>query len=173
MKLMTTFLFATTLALSISCDQAVVDNGPELPPITMEGNNTFGCLLNGKVWLPITNLDGGGLLAELQTAIDTLGITISADNARDDNGFTLAVYDSPIIKIGEPYDLTNPDFFVQFFWYDEATTCYFDEITSGVVTFTRFDTTTGIVAGTFEFGARSLNCNDRVVVTDGRFDLPF
>ena len=24
----------------------------ELPPITQEGKNTFGCLVNGKVWLP-------------------------------------------------------------------------------------------------------------------------
>lgn len=173
MKVMTTFLFAATLALSISCDQSVSNNDPELPPITMEGNNTFGCMLNGKVWLPIRDMSGGGILAELQTAIDTLGIIISADNARDDNGFTLSVFDSPTIKIGEPYDLTNPDFFVRFFWYNEATTCYFDEIESGIAIFSRFDMTAGIVAGTFQFRAHSLNCNDRVVVTEGRFDLTF
>jgi hypothetical protein len=26
--------------------------GDKLPPETQNGNNTFGCLLNGKVWLP-------------------------------------------------------------------------------------------------------------------------
>jgi len=109
----------------------------------------------------------------LQTAIDTLGVNIYADNARDDNGFTLAFYDSPTIKIGEPYDLTNPNFFVQYSWHDEAIVCFYEEIESGSIIFTRFDLTKGIVAGTFEFSAHSLDCSERVVVTEGRFDVTF
>lgn len=58
MKKYTTFLIvllATTL-LAASCkkDKAQDDRTEleKLPPITQTGANTFGCLVNGKAWLP-------------------------------------------------------------------------------------------------------------------------
>ena len=62
--------------------------------------------------------NGGGLFAEMQTAKDTIGINIYAESTRHNNGFTISVYDSPLIKIGEPYDLTDPKFFAQYSWHN-------------------------------------------------------
>jgi len=130
-------------------------------------------MLNGKVWIPISNFSEGGIFTELQTATDTVGVNIYADNAKDENGFTLSVYDSPAIKVGKLYNLTNPNFFVQYSRHDEEMVCFYEEIESGSIIFSRFDLTKGIVAGTFEFSAHSLDCSERVVVTDGRFDVTF
>ena len=51
--------------------------------------------------------------------------------------------------------------------------CFHEEIESGKIIFSRFDLTKRIAAGTFEFNAHSLDCNESVVFTQGRFDLSF
>lgn len=48
LKIMLLTIMATTISLSCSKDQ--------LPGVTQEGNNTFGCKINGKNWVP----HGGG-----------------------------------------------------------------------------------------------------------------
>lgn len=170
---MPVLFIAATLSSLIACDESDSKDASDLPPITMEGNNTFGCMLDGKVWIPISNFSEGGIYTELQTVTDTIGINIYADNAKDENGFTLSVYDSPAIKTGKVYDLTNPNFFVQYSWQNEEIVCLYEETESGSIIFTRFDLTNRIVAGTFEFNAHSLECSESVVVTEGRFDLTF
>jgi len=51
----------------MTCENPPVpDPEPELPPITHEGKNTFGCLVNGKVW--VAEVDGGfGMIHKIQT----------------------------------------------------------------------------------------------------------
>ncbi len=44
---------------------------------------------------------------------------------------------------------------------------------SGIVTFIRFDTQSGIMAGTFEFQAQELITGEIINITEGRFDLTF
>ena len=44
---------------------------------------------------------------------------------------------------------------------------------SGIVTFIRFDTQSGIMAGTFEFQAQELITGEIINLTEGRFDLTF
>lgn len=66
-----------------SCDE----DKNELPPITMEGKNTFGCLANGKLWSSKGALVfQGGTYAELQISGDTTAINIYADNVNRNDG---------------------------------------------------------------------------------------
>jgi len=55
MKLLLSIIILSTI-LAVSCQQEEIAP-PELPPITQEGANTFGCLINGEVWLPYTPRD--------------------------------------------------------------------------------------------------------------------
>ncbi|MCW3074373.1 MAG: hypothetical protein JWP69_1442 [Flaviaesturariibacter sp.] len=41
---------ASLMLTSVSCKKD--KDNDKLPPITQNGANTFGCLVNGKVWLP-------------------------------------------------------------------------------------------------------------------------
>src|SRR6266511_2638533 len=57
MKTLFFTLLISFLLLTTSCWQPQPPKPqPEvLPPLTFEGKNTFGCLVNGKVWLPHTS----------------------------------------------------------------------------------------------------------------------
>jgi hypothetical protein len=54
------FILALILLSQTACKKDKHINGTgtpppqqqQLPPITTEGKNTFGCLVNGEVWLP-------------------------------------------------------------------------------------------------------------------------
>ncbi|MBS1947911.1 MAG: hypothetical protein JST47_09105 [Bacteroidetes bacterium] len=53
MKCTTFFILAISLLSLVdgcSCKKSVAE--PQLPPITQTGANTFGCKVNGKVWVP-------------------------------------------------------------------------------------------------------------------------
>ena len=73
-------LFTLTLVLIIlqsiiSCTKT--EEIDKLPPITMEGKNTFGCLVNGKSWIPET--DGGLFNEKLSVRYENGGLNIQAN----------------------------------------------------------------------------------------------
>ena len=52
-------LITCCILLLTSCEKDPYRHGePDLPPITMEGKNTLGFLLNGKVWVPYQDKPG-------------------------------------------------------------------------------------------------------------------
>jgi len=50
MKKRSFFLLVIISIISFQCKKSVQED--QLPPITTIGANTFGCLINGNVWLP-------------------------------------------------------------------------------------------------------------------------
>jgi len=143
-----------------------------LPPITMEGNNTFGCLVNGNLWLSRGGLGQGGTYAELQTSGDTMAINIYADNVNRNDGLKIVFFDLPTPQVDKVYNLTHPDFHVEYRKRDsDNVLCTYDKSLSGVVNLLKFDPNNQIISGTFEFKAYSISCDDTVTITDGRFDL--
>ena len=153
----------------ISCKKEKAE--PQLPPATMEGKNTFGALVNGKVWLPKgrpnfyqSNLsvvydpgDAGGnlniiayrhkeaeeYLSIVMTQVDHIG-TYSLDNVELGTGAFKSVP-------GCDYELVP------------------DVERSGKLEITKLDLTNGIIAGKFEFTLAKPGC-DTIRVTEGRFD---
>lgn len=172
------YLLLLILATAISCCNKDDDNPPTapvdlLPPATQTGAGTFGCLLDGMVFLPgnsSNNLDcvyqfvDGGYYFGLQS------------NKRDinNNRITLAIGTNKLEIIeGENYSL------IEFIEgnasgiYSYATnTSYTSEDNTGELKITKLDYTNHIVSGTFWFDVKD---SEGVVheIREGRFDVRF
>ena len=171
MKTLFTILAIASMAFLSSCD--IFDNEPELPPITTEGKGTFGCLINGNVWTPLSNSSQGGVFVDLQNSTNTVGVNIYADNYKENHGITISIFDDPTLKVNQQYDLKDIKFFTQYSWHNDLKICSYDSILTGSITLSRFNISSKIVSGVFDFKAYSKDCEDSIVVTNGRFDLMF
>ena len=141
----------------------------ELPPITMEGKNTFGCRVNGKLWLPEGRLGQSATYAELQLPGDTVGVNLYA--SAEKSGIAISIYDLPNLQINKPYDLSTGKYYASYLDWSGGSSCQYDSILSGNVTLSKFDRTNNIISGIFEFTAYSRECDIKVTVTEGRFDI--
>lgn len=142
----------------------------ELPPITMEGKNTFGCFVNGKLFITKAPIGQSGLHAEISTYPDTVGVIIYASNSSVNKVLVISIYDSPTLQTGKSYDLTNPNFQVQYTDYANTNSCTYESVQNGFITLSKFDLSKSIVSGTFQFDIFGSNCKDSISITQGRFD---
>lgn len=167
------FLALTVAGCSDDDDNPPTDPVDQLPPATQTGAQTFGCLLDGEVFLPgntSNNLDcvyqfvNGGYYFALQS------------NKRDNNNnrITLAIGTNSLeINEGETYSLTE---FIEgnaSGIYSYATnTSYTSQDYKGELKITKLDYDNHIVAGTFWFDIKDSN---GVVhkIREGRFDVRF
>ena len=124
-----------------------------LPPATQEGKHTFGFDLNGAVWLP--HFDNF-----LVNSLTLMTNQISA--VRGDEIFTMDLGTATQPGV---YNLTDPGRGASFHQGTVDYTC-----TQGTCVITRYDTSKGIVSGTFSFKAAS-STGTVVSVDNGRFDL--
>lgn len=154
---------------------------PELPPITTEGRNSFGCKIKGEIFVP--ERDGifdqdAPLTAIVDRANDSTLLQIIAANSPDNRTITLELLDSPDFAIdrGE-YTLLDERYNISYFqWYNcvTCTSCGCTNIETGFIRLLRYDAINKIISGTFEFTATSSNSNcPKIRITEGRFDLPF
>lgn len=149
------------------------DKDGDLPAPTTEGLNTFGCKINGKVWIANGATNDPGPSAKAieveyqQLSSSTFKLSIfAAANSNDRVQLTI-----PKGTIGTSI-LTNR--------YDDPFGIYYDnkfrlfnsmEAKPGKVTITRLDTINRIVSGTFEFDAQFIVNKEIVRITEGRFDI--
>ncbi len=126
-----------------------------LPAETQTGKQTFGCLVNGQVWLPKGKSLQPGLTASIQFDILNLSaskgdefIGIGIRNLNGTGSYNLVDFDSLYAKGDSVYNRI-----------------------SGVVLITRYDTVNQILSGTFNFKAS--NDKDIINITEGRFDIVF
>jgi len=142
----------------------------ELPPITMEGKNTFGCVVNGKLWLPEGRLGQSATHAEIYKRPDTLAVNIYSGNSRQ--SIFMSIIDFPDLRINETYDFNNDKCCgLQYLDFENTVSCSYELPISGYVKLSKWDLDKGILAGTFEFKAFSDECPETVVITEGRFDI--
>ncbi|MFI5221870.1 MAG: hypothetical protein ACHQK8_06065 [Bacteroidia bacterium] len=142
-----------------------------LPPITTTGQKTFGCLVNGKIWLPkhLPFGSGGEFVEYVQQELAVHG---SNDNNGEDINFAL----QPITDTGY-YKFYNKKFSMQWANYLNSKTMinyYADTLSTGYLHLLRFDPISGYVAGTFEFDVYDKyhqHNGDTIHITSGRFDL--
>lgn len=157
-----------------------------LPPITQEGKNTFGCLIDNKIFLA-TNT---GYPFTLTNSGESSGVTIDY-YLTSLNGIVLKIKG---VREGK-YNLRGSvNFSVLNFKFDkfkynvnldsniEVSNVAIAENKSdfkyyligkndlGEINFTKIDTTNGIVSGTFSFIATNEN-GSKKNITDGRFDI--
>ena len=124
-----------------------------LPAATQEGKHTFGCYVNGALWLPLSN----------KFSVNALTLMTNQITAnRGDEYITLYL---GTVQTAGVYNLTDPDKRADFQQGEVEYKC-----TQGTCVITRYDTSNGIVSGTFSFKAAS-STGTVVSIDNGRFDL--
>ncbi len=144
-----------------------------LPAPTSQGLNTFGCKIDGKVWI------ANGLSNESGPSAKAIEAELKII---DPNTFYLMIHTRS--SSGTRVQLTLPKGTIGLNslrnLYDECFGIYYDnqfkifhsmEANPGKVVITRLDTINQIVSGTFEFDAEYLVDKRIVKVTEGRFDI--
>ncbi len=171
------FLVITLTTLLACCNR---DDNPtptptpvsQLPPATLTGANTFGCLIDGEVFKPgLTNNSYncfyqlvGGEYYFLVTANNsknniTKGIFVGTEKKTISQGQTLNLYERVSGNAWGTYFLNS----------DPYTT---NIINTGELKITKLDFTNNIVSGTFWYDVKD---NQNVIhqIRDGRFDMQF
>ena len=144
----------------------------ELPPITQEGRNTFGCRVNGEIWVPYNCssahpcINAASVFPAIPPNMPPFAVEISVYTMQDDNArswFQIATQTNiGISAAGDKKDSLYIQFVKPGF---PIYRCY-----SGV-TITKFDQVNKILSGTFE--GTLYNSVDSLKITEGRFDYSF
>lgn len=180
-------LFLSACELQVIEDPTPIDPPPPpidynvLPPATQEGLNTFGCKINGKVWVPRVLPYG--------ITIRDIDVLVSEKNMTGGVAITCTLVD-PSLGLDEWMSMSGGKTY-----FKPGTRCGSDEHVSllyrsddgqrfsstyhlndsNCVTITKIDTINNIISGTFKFTVHrdSINLNDKIEITDGRFDLKY
>ena len=172
-------LCLTGLILIIECKKS---NNNSLPPETQVGNNTFGCLVNGKVFRP----KGGGLSPNYSCYYQQIypgntgfyfhvsGSDLSNSSIAYDVNINC---DSVRISENQTYTLSNTQKGNSVGAYLIVTLAKNNEYTTNVtltgqLIVKKFDEINHIASGTFWFNAVN-TLGDTVKITDGRFDMKY
>jgi hypothetical protein len=151
-----------------------------LPPVTQEGKNTFGCRVNGEVWIPYFSCTvRTGTCKELGFGVyhnDTISklpiyFTLTVRRTIGDtlySSFDMYTDGTRITNTGNVIDSV-------FLIYTKGTkhfTNFPPNRRSGFLNLSKLDTVNHIMAGAFSFRLYDTG-GDSVLVTDGRFDLTY
>jgi hypothetical protein len=147
------------------------DTNPEvskLPAATQTGANTCGCLLNGKAWT--AGITDSGF-------VQTIGPRVFARLHGVDSSSLDFVLRGYIPTVNTAYNIHNgfgwSSFGKKGFQYHSSQ----NTSNTGTITFSRFDTASRIMSGTFSFTYKSPSGNQQthpdLVFTSCRFDFRF
>ena len=162
------------LPLAVGCKKNEID---ALPPETQVGANTFGCLVNGKAWVP----KKGGLF----TDPSLLGVYALVGNRRNlwiqatnTDGLGLDFWvENPLVTGEYPLQYTTGIYPTVYLprsyglYYQSGASYMTTSQYAGKVAITRTDTIKGIISGTFEFAGYNAKTGQTVTITQGRFDV--
>src|SRR5215203_6851426 len=183
MKLITILsIILIFIILSASrCKKDPINHIDQLPPETQTGANTFGCLIDGKVFLPKGNpLSGPIKTAQYQFVNGKQGFGVSGSRKESDGSVKLVGIGGDSISLSvATFDLTKFNTSGSYYGgYSELSFSnpgndfFTNEINRGQLVIKQFDTVNQIVSGTFWFDAKNIN-GQIVQVREGRFDMPY
>lgn len=183
MKFRTTLLvlLSSTFLLNAKCKKDRLEPPTVLPPITQNGANTFGCKVNGEVWVPFAKCGFGSnpcgeLVADIARTFQNhlpLEIHIGAGQQKRDNSSTAfsiqTKTNQSIYSIGNKTDSITINFrkndgslYYNYNYYNKPEKF---EIT-------KLDTINKIISGTFELTLYA-SLTDSLRITEGRYDVKF
>jgi hypothetical protein len=149
----------------------------KLPPETQEGKNTFGCMIYNQVWVPRVPIGSVTVVAKSATLFEKtpegggiITCRLISKNPYIDDWFSFT--------FGPTYFKNSTNCTTIFAQYNRFNTWYksnYRPSPNNCVTITHIDTVKNIISGTFAFDLYrdSININDKIVITDGRFDLKY
>jgi hypothetical protein len=151
----------------------------QLPPETASGAMTFGCKINGQVFLPRDGNGRPGLYVQYINLGNVPGggwhLNIPAYNYPDKRGITIET-DSLLLAGGVTYEFKTT--------IGTAHAFYLETVAGGVNVYPKLDNESGslvikkhdlvqrILAGTFSFTGTDGN-GIKVNITEGRFDIRY
>jgi hypothetical protein len=174
-------LLLLLLLFNTSCKKKEVAPIDQLPAATMEGKNTFGCLVNGKVFKPKGSMFSGPILESYYQLVDGEHyFHVSAADKGDSEKILDVNINTNALSIGKGvvlplvvgnegeatgayavYDVNRPN-------TEYRTNNNF----KGELRIIHFDPEKQIVSGTFWFDAVNAK-GEKVEVREGRFDMQF
>ncbi len=183
------FLIAT---LFIGCQRDEIipntnNNTPDqLPPITTTGENTFGCKVDGVVWVPNVPPGNIPIYADYSNGV----CYVNGRKLKYNSDYTTVILSQSVgfniftgftttdtIKLTHPHTWPSTSFDkARGFYYDwvpgncELVT---DSLHEGYLKIIYMDTINQILSGVFEYSAWSPACNRVVNITEGRFDVHY
>lgn len=153
----------------------------KLPPATQTGQNTFGCLVNGKAWVA-QNADcfpycdpSFKMYYDSDHAGNLLILGIYLNSTIQINQRIGIGIDSISLKNKFDFNLKPNNIGFYFMNSNLQDPCYWinsmdsNTVTFGTVNLTRKDLQSGVIPGNFEFTLYRPGC-DTIKVTHGRFD---
>ncbi|MGG8497230.1 DUF6252 family protein [Tenacibaculum sp. TC6] len=153
----------------------------ELPPITQTGENTVGCLVDGKVFLPYQKKPFGvpSTTCYYQFLDGTYEFGLSFFNNKQNPSSNIFIGGNKLEFIeGQTYQLKDEKNKSSAYAYvsiegggiyNYSTT---DTIT-GELTITKLDPTKSIISGTFWFDAERITDGKIIKIREGRFDMQY
>ena len=171
-------LLIALIALFAACKKTSNIQQDQLPPITQEGKNTFGCLINGKVYVPKgfeQNKPAFDMIVDPE--FNNGSIDIRTFNKESGREFYLNIGSDSVKNIGN-YIIKYAGRTGFNFYKDNnnISICQYlskyDPSTSGFLKITKYDLNNKIFSGEFEFHFVNTSCGlgDTIHITQGRFD---
>ena len=167
------------LFLASSCpkkDGTPKNSNPQLPDATQTGANTFGCKINGQIWVSTWTNSGPPVQAQYYKGYLSLAATKKV-NSTVLQSIRWAY--QPMYSTGKYYFKSAPNGGspgAQFADYINTTCGSYSsnnqDSLSTYIIITKLDTANRIVSGTFNLLFTSQGC-DTLKITDGRFDAKY
>ncbi len=168
-------LFIVTL---FSCEKKDPYDDPStlvIPPITMEGKGTFGCKVNGEIWLPY--VESPGLFHQkLGETIEPPSIGIHAILHRKDDEIWQNIYINCSAVDTGTYQIPPPLFDGTIFINSKLKSdCseYIVDTFNSKIKILKLDFNQRIISGLFEYKNVHNKCGDTIQITGGRFDMRY
>lgn len=173
-------MFLWCFSIGIACkndDNSPVNPVDALPPATQIGAQTFGCLVDGKVFLP-KSFGHNRLNAFYQNSNDSFTLSISSESSENNTnryfiiigGAKVQNLEEKSYELGDDIDGKYTALFTRGSINDQTLST--TDMNPGKLNITFFDPTNFIVSGTFEFTVLD-NDGKEIKITDGRFDLNY
>jgi hypothetical protein len=172
-----TYLNFLLLLFLASCEGCKTDEPKpkteleKLPPATQVGKNTFGCLVNGKAWVPATSIDAG---ATYQLGILSVSGAVYGPSQYLSMAVLEKYYGGFLTTTTYPLNKFPDSFADAAFQISGNSGCQYEpqNCLSGQMTLTKIDKIKYIISGVFEFTTVTDGC-DTLKITNGRFDLEY
>ena len=166
-------LYLITLFVTLflySCDIFNLNQEPTLPELTQEGAGTFGCLIDGELFLPSGTDPSGGMRGNPNATYTEISGSLIIE-AQNINNWLLSLV---VFGLFEPTELQlNQSSAIRNLALINCRDFYLDSLTSSInISFIDFeeDIISGTFSGTFINECDSSNI---VEITQGRFDLNY
>lgn len=150
---------------------------PQLPPETQTGAMTFGCKINGKIFVPRDGSGKPGLFVQYVNMGTGPGggwyLNIPAVDWKSTpiEGVSITT-DSLLVQVGNIYEFKSSKGNAQAFYSKEIEYPKLDN-DNGELRITKHDQQNRILSGTFFFTGTNISTGEKVSVTDGRFDIRY